>query len=259
MSLADEAYALLRGRVVRCELVPGERVTARGLAARLEVGITPVREALARLEHERLVATLPRRGYLVTPVTARGVRQTTQAWSLVAPPMAALAVAHASDLQARRIAGYLGRTDGDPPWSGADGRPPAERHSRGWRLVAQVGGNEVLGDLYRGLDGALVRQLTLLFDLPGRPSGAQPVDWREAFSRRDPEYAAAQVRRHAASLTHSIEQALRAPDAERWLGGAAVPGSRPSGRARPPGDSQIYQASKRTQVDQRSLRSEHEV
>jgi DNA-binding GntR family transcriptional regulator len=57
-SLGDQAYAVLRQRIADGDYGPGERVTERGLAAELGVSPTPVREAIRRLEHERLLERL---------------------------------------------------------------------------------------------------------------------------------------------------------------------------------------------------------
>jgi DNA-binding GntR family transcriptional regulator len=54
-SLAERAYRALREQIATGGLAPGERVTERGLAVRLGVSPTPVREALRRLEQERLL------------------------------------------------------------------------------------------------------------------------------------------------------------------------------------------------------------
>jgi DNA-binding GntR family transcriptional regulator len=54
-TLADQAYDALRAAIVAGELPRGERITERGLAERLQVSPTPVREALRRLEQDRLV------------------------------------------------------------------------------------------------------------------------------------------------------------------------------------------------------------
>jgi DNA-binding GntR family transcriptional regulator len=57
-SLGDQAYRVLRQRIADGEYPAGQRVTERGLAAELGVSPTPVREAIRRLEHERLLERL---------------------------------------------------------------------------------------------------------------------------------------------------------------------------------------------------------
>ena len=69
-TLADQAYDALRAAIVSGELGWGERITERGLAARLGVSATPVREALRRLEQERLVERTGPRSLRVASVTA---------------------------------------------------------------------------------------------------------------------------------------------------------------------------------------------
>jgi DNA-binding GntR family transcriptional regulator len=54
-SLAEQAYQAIREGIATGLFDAGERVTERGLAARLNVSPTPVREALRRLEQEGLI------------------------------------------------------------------------------------------------------------------------------------------------------------------------------------------------------------
>jgi DNA-binding GntR family transcriptional regulator len=54
-TLSDQAYYAMREDITTGLLKPGQRLTERALAERLGVSPTPVREALQRLEHERLI------------------------------------------------------------------------------------------------------------------------------------------------------------------------------------------------------------
>jgi DNA-binding GntR family transcriptional regulator len=67
-SLSDRAYYAIRELIVTLDLAPGSIVSERELQDRLGVGRTPVREALQRLERERLVEVYPRRGIFVSNV-----------------------------------------------------------------------------------------------------------------------------------------------------------------------------------------------
>ena len=62
------AYFLVRDLIVTLELRPGEVVVERELMERLDLGRTPVREALRRLGDEGLVHIYARRGTVVAPV-----------------------------------------------------------------------------------------------------------------------------------------------------------------------------------------------
>ena len=67
-SLAEQAYGAVRDMIVSLELRPGAVVSERELMERLQIGRTPVREALHRLAQEKFVEVYPRRGMFVTTV-----------------------------------------------------------------------------------------------------------------------------------------------------------------------------------------------
>jgi DNA-binding GntR family transcriptional regulator len=67
-SLADVAYESIRDRLLMLDIKPGELLNDDSLAKALGVGRTPIREALKRLELDRLVVTYPRRGTFATRV-----------------------------------------------------------------------------------------------------------------------------------------------------------------------------------------------
>ncbi|HEU4975946.1 MAG TPA: GntR family transcriptional regulator [Baekduia sp.] len=69
----DQAYAALRDAIVSAELEPGRRLSENELADRLGVSRTPVREALARLRDEGLVAIVPQLGTFVTLIESEAV------------------------------------------------------------------------------------------------------------------------------------------------------------------------------------------
>jgi DNA-binding GntR family transcriptional regulator len=194
-SLADDAWHTLRRRIVRGDLAPGARLSGRVLAADLGTGITPVREALARLDHERLVVTLPRTGYAVTVTTPQDVRDTLQVWAFVVPPLVALAVQHATDEQARRIVRLM-----TGHGQGTDPATVTEDRSLGWWLLAEAGGNTVLEDVVTLVDGVLSRLFARLVGRPGSPVTASPLDWERLFAERDPALAQQQTDRYLAVL-----------------------------------------------------------
>src|SRR3712207_9189230 len=65
-SLADKAYVAIRDRLIMLDIRPGDPIDDDELAKDLDVGRTPVREALKRLEGDRFVVSYPRRGTFAT-------------------------------------------------------------------------------------------------------------------------------------------------------------------------------------------------
>jgi GntR family transcriptional regulator, rspAB operon transcriptional repressor len=65
----EEVYRLLRQDILSCALLPGQSLHEIELAARFGLSKSPIRDALIRLEGDRLVTVTPRKGYRVAPVS----------------------------------------------------------------------------------------------------------------------------------------------------------------------------------------------
>jgi DNA-binding GntR family transcriptional regulator len=68
-------YRTLRDAIIRCSLQPGERLVIDELARDLEVSAIPVREALQRLQSERLVVNVPHVGATVAPISRDSIHE----------------------------------------------------------------------------------------------------------------------------------------------------------------------------------------
>jgi DNA-binding GntR family transcriptional regulator len=114
-SLADKAYHEIRGLIVSLELAPGAVIDERELIERLEIGRTPVREALRRLSHEGLVEVYPRRGMFVTGVDVRELARLSEVREVLEPEAARLAAERATDsdrAELNALLAELGTIDG---------------------------------------------------------------------------------------------------------------------------------------------------
>src|SRR5580658_631936 len=86
-SLSDSVYLLIRERILRGQLRPGEVLSRRRIAEEFGVSLLPVSEALKRLESDMLVESRSRAGTRVripTPEEVRGrcvVREALEAQS----------------------------------------------------------------------------------------------------------------------------------------------------------------------------------
>ena len=106
-SLADKAYHEIRGLIVSLTLAPGAVIDERELVERLGIGRTPVREALRRLAHERLVEVYPRRGMFVTGVDVRELARLSEVREVLEPEAARLAAERATDVDREELAALL--------------------------------------------------------------------------------------------------------------------------------------------------------
>jgi len=66
--LTHKAYALLEAKIIGLELVPGQVYSEAELSRLINLGRTPMREALLRLAKEKLVEMIPRRGVRICAI-----------------------------------------------------------------------------------------------------------------------------------------------------------------------------------------------
>lgn len=91
-SLRDQIGESLSAAIVSGELAPGSMVSVPGLAAEFGVSATPVREAILDLEQRGFVRSVPNKGFRVTEVSKRDLRDIIEVRTMLeAPVMAALA------------------------------------------------------------------------------------------------------------------------------------------------------------------------
>ena len=71
--LAEDVARFVRRRIFDGAYAPGRYIRLEQLADELGISVTPVREALFGLRAEGLLAQLPRRGFVVLPITRRDI------------------------------------------------------------------------------------------------------------------------------------------------------------------------------------------
>ncbi len=83
---AQKAYADIKKQIVYGDLMPNQLLDIRALTEQLGLGsITPVREALIKLEIEKLVTIIPRKGIFVTDISIEDVINNFQVRELLEP------------------------------------------------------------------------------------------------------------------------------------------------------------------------------
>ena len=69
----ERVYRMLREWLIQAQLPPGEFLSEAVLAARCHTSRTPVREACTRLAQDKWLSLIPRKGYLVKPISVRDI------------------------------------------------------------------------------------------------------------------------------------------------------------------------------------------
>jgi len=97
LSMAEHAHELLVSKVVELEFPPGTPLLERDLMDSLNLGRTPIREALHRLSNEGLVCRLPHHGVYVCEVTPDSITQLYELRLMVDGRVAELAAKRAPE------------------------------------------------------------------------------------------------------------------------------------------------------------------
>lgn len=138
-------YQALRHEILTLTFAPGRVLVEGALAGRFHVSKTPVREALALLEQDGLVETLPRRGYLVTLITVRDLHELFELRAAVEGAAAELAATRITPEELRRLERLL------PPPQGLVERKRMrqflDRNRRFHVIIARASRNERLARL----------------------------------------------------------------------------------------------------------------
>lgn len=101
-TLSDRVFEIVREQIVRGALPEGQPIRQDALANELGVSKIPLREALARLEQEGLIASQANRGYTVRPLSA-GQAEEIYELRLAIEPDAAAHAAERADEPARAL------------------------------------------------------------------------------------------------------------------------------------------------------------
>lgn len=73
-NLSLKAYSTIKQEIVTLKLPPGSYLDKEKIQERLKVGLTPVREALLRLEAENLVTSIVNKGFYVKDLNIQSIK-----------------------------------------------------------------------------------------------------------------------------------------------------------------------------------------
>ena len=86
------AYATIYRKIMVLEYAPGQRLEEKQLIEELGIGRTPIREALVRLSADFMIDTIPKKGYIVRPLTIQNIKAAFTALKILEAGVAELAV-----------------------------------------------------------------------------------------------------------------------------------------------------------------------
>ena len=207
MRLSEKAYQLIKEKIITLELPPSSLIDERALMEELELGRTPIREALHRLAAESLVNIVPRRGMFVANISVTDLQKIFEMRLLLEGFCARLAAQRITEDQIARMEIVL---QGLEQVQSEDVEAVMAIDERFHTLLYQAADNEFLVEALDRLYAPSVRLWYLVLGrLPDlREEIAVHREIIPALKAKDEAWAEALMRQHIAGFQHKIREAL---------------------------------------------------
>ena len=206
-TFADRAYTALKDVILSLDIYdqPGEvRLDERQLASDLGISRTPVREAMAQLEREGFVRSVPRRGIYVVRKTRAEVVELITAWAALESMAARLIATNATDAEIATLRQMFATFEGDRLQAKLD--EYSEVNITFHQTIIELSGNSVLIKLAENLFAhmRMIRGATIGEEDRADRSIRDHMNIIQAIEARDTERAEDLVRQHALGLAEHV-------------------------------------------------------
>jgi DNA-binding GntR family transcriptional regulator len=208
-TFADRAYTVLKDTIVSLNVYeqPGDvRLDERQLASDLGISRTPVREAMAQLEREGFVRSVPRRGIYIVRKTKIEVIEMITAWAALESMAARLITEHASDAEIVSLRQMFATFEDGALRAHLD--EYSEANIEFHQTIIRMSSNSVLIALAENLftHMRMIRRKTIVEKDRIERSIRDHMNIIEALEARDTARAEELVRNHALGLAKHVEQ-----------------------------------------------------
>jgi DNA-binding GntR family transcriptional regulator len=206
--LADRAYEELRDRLVTLQIKPGEPIDEDRLGSELEMGRTPIREAIKRLALENLVAVFPRRGTFAAEINIKDLAQITEVRGVLEARAAALAAERLTDAGREELMALIEELRAQR--GGDDMQALMELDTRIHRFIYRASDNPFLEEtLYRYFNLSLRIWYLVIDRLPHLFQRVhEHEEMLQAIADRKPELASAVAAGHVDTFESEIRSVL---------------------------------------------------
>jgi DNA-binding GntR family transcriptional regulator len=192
-SVGQVVYEQVKRLILQHVIEPGEKIGLVSLAEKLEVSLTPLREALTRLKEEGFVVHHPNRGYFAAEITAQEAKELFEVREAIESYALTLGISQVNEQGLRAMVDAV------------------EEHARAMlerdaffedkilhlRLAAPARNQLLLRMLEQVLDRAIMKlHIGALPRERGPAAYAEHLDILEAVRRRDAEGAIRHLRKH---------------------------------------------------------------
>ena len=194
------AYEQIKDGIITLHFLPGQYLNEGAICALLQVGRTPVHQALQRLELEGLVEIMPRKGVIVLPDSISEIIKILESRATIEADLARSAAKNATARDVRELQTLANAIKQNKNGSDIDSFIAADRAFH--RKLAELAGNSVLSDFAQQLHERSIRYwyLHLWRTIDVQATARQHAAIADAIARHDETRAARALREHIDTL-----------------------------------------------------------
>jgi DNA-binding GntR family transcriptional regulator len=210
-SLTEQAYEAIKEKVITLYFLPGQYLNEGAICELLNLGRTPVHQALQRLQQEGLIDVVPRKGVIIQPDSISQIIEFLDARLTVETEIARQAALHATAQDVQDLQVILD-SPSDARNGGGEISAFVERDHAFHAKISETSRSRVLGDFARSLHERCTRSwyLHLWQTLDTGASDRQHRDILKAIRNRNGEAAAKAMRDHLTNLRERVVKVQQA-------------------------------------------------
>ena len=209
ISLTEKAYAALKGMITSMNLyaeAEEPRLDERQLSDDLGVSRTPIREAIARLEQEGFVRTVPRKGVFIVRKTKKEIIEMITVWAALEGMAARLITLNAGDEEISDLRRMFATFENDQAQAHID--EYSETNIRFHQALLKMSRCALLSEITENMFIHMrsIRMRTISEDNRASRSIIDHMNIIEALEQRDTELAERLARQHTLDLAAHVEK-----------------------------------------------------
>jgi len=209
LSFRDQAYTAIKQAITEADIYAQRneiRIDERQLGEALGVSRTPIREAMALLEQEGFLRTVPRRGVFIVRKTKKQVIEMIEMWAALESMAARLATLNASDKDIAALRHMFDEFRNSTPAEHIDEYSDANIAFH--QAIIALSGSHLMGKTIENLfvHVRAIRRMTISQRDRAERSIADHMRIIEALEKRDTELAERLVRQHSLDLAAHVEK-----------------------------------------------------
>jgi DNA-binding GntR family transcriptional regulator len=208
-SFRDQAYAAIKQAITEADIYAQReeiRLDERQLGTALGVSRTPIREAMALLEQEGFLRTVPRRGVFIVRKTKKQIIEMIEMWAALESMAARLATLNASDADIGALRPMFDEFRNATPADHINEYSDANIAFH--QAIIALSGSHLMGKTIENLfiHVRAIRRITISQRDRAERSIVDHMRIIEALEKRDTELAERLVRQHSLDLAAHVEK-----------------------------------------------------